>query len=173
MSFGFQGGGFTGVLPSSSRFYGSFFDTTDQSCPSPNVGYAMRLNNTDVNCTSGFVIQNNLSGQPTQIKALNGGVYNLQFSSQFYRLSGGSKEKASIWIRVNGIDIPATNSHIDTQSNSVFFIASWNWYVKLNAGDYVEIIWAVTSIAITIQFDPASPPYPATPSVIATIEKVN
>ena len=102
------------------------------------------------------------------------GVYNIQFSAQLYRSTGGTSKQAIIWLRKNGVDIPATSTHVTMQANATYLVASWNFFVKLNAGQNVQLmIWQ--DDAIELLYDPANVtvPYPATPSVILTVEKVN
>lgn len=91
-----------------------------------------------------------------------------------YRISGGVSKQAIIWLRKNGVDIPATSTHVTMQSNATYLVASWNFFVKLNAGQNVQLmIWQ--DDAIELLYDPANVtvPYPSTPSVILTVEKVN
>ena len=151
--------------------YGSFFDTTTQSVISGSIK-AMELNTTDLTATNGFIIENNTLARPTRIKATKLGIYNLQFSAQFNRLTGGSSKEVNIWIAVNDNPISDTNTGITFQANSGKIVGAWNWFIKLNAGDYVEIMWTQND-AINIIYEIASGSVPTnTPSVIATISQV-
>lgn len=148
--------------------YGSYFDTTTQQSPLADTPNTMRFNNID--------IENGISlDGATRFKVFNNGVYNLQFSAQLYRTAGGSVETIDIWLRKNGIDIPNSNTKINIQSNSVFLVAAWNWFAQLNAGQFLEIMWSVTDTNIQLQYDPENlvVPFPAIPSIIATISKVS
>jgi hypothetical protein len=174
--FGFQGGGSGSTpVPIVRSNYGSFFDTTDQNATLPNTAYPMKFNSTDNTLTYGFAIGIDLLGNPTRIVAssLYSGIYNLQFSAQVFRSSGGSKQTIDLWLRVNDIDIPNTNTRVNVQANADYLVLAWNFFLKLNPNQYAQIMWATTSTDISIQFDPASPPHPETPSIIATIEQVN
>lgn len=148
--------------------YGSFYSTQTQ-VPALETIYAITLNNTDADATSGVSIVDN-----SKITVDATGVYNVQFSAQLYRSTGGTSKQAIIWLRKNDVDIPATSTHVTMQANATYLVASWNFFVKLNAGQNVELmIWQ--DDAIEILYDPANVtvPYPATPSVILTVEKVN
>lgn len=148
--------------------YGSFYSTQTQ-VPALETIYAITLNNTDADATSGVSIVDN-----SKITVDATGVYNIQFSAQLYRSTGGTSKQAIIWLRKNGVDIPATSTHVTMQANATYLVASWNFFVKLNAGQNVELmIWQ--DDAIQILYDPANVtvPYPSTPSVILTVEKVN
>lgn len=167
--FGFIGSGINQQVYFSG-YSGSFYDTTTQTA-SINTPTAMKLNTTDF--ASGFVIENNVSGFPTRIKALNNGKYNLQFSAQFNRVSGGTAKQIDIWIRISETNVPNSNTTISVQANADKLVASWNWFIQLNANQYVEIMWNQND-AIDILYIPEDLviPHPATPSVIATIVQI-
>jgi hypothetical protein len=51
-------------------------------------------------------------------------------------------------------------------------VVGWNYYVNLNAGDYLELFWLVSDATnVTLATNPKniSPAYPSTASVVATI----
>lgn len=154
-----------------TRYYGSFYDTTTQSVTSGAVK-AMEFNNTDATCTSGFTIANNVSGRPTRITATNTGVYNLQFSAQLNRVSGGFSAQTDIWIAVNGTPVPDTATGITMQANAGKTVASWNFFINLGAGDYVEIMWTQNDNIELLASTAAGTVPVAIPSVIATINLV-
>lgn len=177
----FQGAGVTAAdvagktvvtIPGSGTYapvYGSFYDTTTQSVASGSVK-AMELNTTDI--SGGITIANNTLGRPTRITVNSTGVYNLEFSAQLNRNTGGNAKQIDIWIRKNELDIPWSNTGVTMQANDGKIVASWNFYVSLTAGQYVEIMWSQDD-AIDILAVAAAPNWPATPSVIATMHKVN
>ena len=159
-----------GAVGGSGLNYGSFYDTITQiaaiDTPTP-----MKLNTTDF--VNGFSIENDLLGNPTRIKADRTGKYNLQFSAQLERTLGGNTRQVDIWIRINDIDVPFTNTSVNVQANAGRLVAAWNFFISLNANQYVQIMWAQND-TIYIAYDIANLtiPYPATPSVIATIVEV-
>lgn len=150
--------------------YGSFFDVTDQTVTSNQVA-AMKFGTTDF--SSGVSVTNDLLSKPTQITIVANGKYNLQFSAQLYRTSGGSGAHARIWLRKNGTDIPDTTTVVHFGNNNVYSVAAWNFFVDANAGDKYQIMWTQDD-AITLAHEPAnlSIPYPTTPSVILTVNQV-
>ena len=168
-SLGFFGGN-SGTGGGSSLTYGSFYDTTTQTAVI-NTPTPMKLNTTDF--VNGFSVQNDLLGNKTRITANRNGRYNLQFSAQIERLTGGSAKQIDIWIRINDIDVPSSNTAITLVSNSGKVVAAWNWFLSLNSTQYVQIMWAVND-SIDLLYVPAdlTIPHPATPSVIATIVEV-
>jgi hypothetical protein len=126
--------------------------------------------------TSGTIASASLTGRCTsKITAPVAGTYNLQWSGQFSSLSNSS-ETAYVWIRINGVDLPGSTGQaglLPRKSAGVAnaMIIGWNYYVELDAGEYVEFFWLTTSTDVTIATFPksTSPAYPATASVIATI----
>ena len=171
--FGFVNQSVTGGGNTFAPYYGSFYDTTDQTCPSGSIK-AMQLNTTDATCTSGFSIENNTLAEPTRIKALFPGVYNLQFSTQLYRATQGQQKTCTIWLRKSETNIPDTATIVTMQANADYLVAAWNFYVNLTAGQYVELMWSQND-DISLQYLPEDlvTPHPAVPSVIATISKIN
>lgn len=177
----FQGAGVTAAevagktvvtIPGSGTYapvYGSFYDTTTQTVASGAVK-AMELNTTDI--SGGITIANNVSGRPTRITVNATGVYNLEFSAQLNRLTGGNARQIDIWLRKNEINVPWSNTGITMQANDGKIVASWNFYVSLTAGQYVEIMWSQND-NIDILAVGAGASWPETPSVIATMHKVN
>lgn len=152
-------------------YHGSFYDTTTQTVTSGQVK-AMEFNSTDSAATSGFSITNNTLGRPTRITAANTGVYNLQFSAQLNRTTGGNSKQIDIWIAINGTPVSDSATGLNVQANANKLVAAWNWFVPLTAGQYVEIMWTQDD-SIEILAQTASGVIPVgIPSVIATINQV-
>lgn len=152
--------------------YGSFYDTTLQTALAANTAYPMKLNSTDNIATNGFAIGTDGLGNPTVIKASAAGVYNIAFSAQLQRTTGGSSETINIWLKRNGSNLAWTNTSVNVQANAGFLVAAWNFFVQLDAGAEAQLMWATTSTAIQIVTAAATGVHPATPSVILTVNKV-
>lgn len=161
------------ISPSSSftgSKYGSFYDTTDQTLAINAVG-AVQYNSVDY--SNGVSVTNNLAGKPTRLTVTESGVYDIQFSAQLDRPSGGGGSKAftNIWLRVNELDVPWSNTRISMESNHRYTVASWNFFIQLNAGQYAELMWSQDD-AVFLASEPAGV-HPAIPSVIVTVNKVS
>ena len=107
------------------------------------------------------------------------GIYNYQFSVQL-KNTDTQIHSAWIWLRVNGVDVTGTGSKFDVTSSHGgipgFVIAACNFYVELQAGDYVEMWAAVDNTAVTFDATTASTsPFamPSIPSVVATLSFVS
>jgi hypothetical protein len=145
---------------------GSFYENTTQTTTA-NTPTAMLISQT------GFLNNISIAGT-TGMQVNDAGYYNVQFSAQLYRTSGGTSQHVDIWLRVNGTDVSNSNTRINVNNNSVYVVAAWNWFLYLGASEVVEIMWATTSATIQLQSEVANLiiPHPETPSVIATINRI-
>jgi hypothetical protein len=145
---------------------GSFYEPSTQSTTA-NTPTAMLISQT------GFLNNIAISGT-TGMQVYDAGYYNVQFSAQIYRTSGGTSQHVDIWLRVNGTDVSDSNTRINVNNNSVYDVAAWNWFLYLAVSDVVEIMWSTTAATIQLQSEVANLiiPHPATPSVIATINRI-
>jgi hypothetical protein len=143
-------------------------DTTDQIAASTTTAYAVTFNTTD------YALGASLSNS-SRLNVSYSGLYNLQFSFQFANTDSQIQD-IDIWFRKNGTDVAGSNSKFSVPNShggtAGHLIAALNFYFELAKNDYVEIMWATTSTAVTIEQLPAqtSPTRPSTPSTIATLQ---
>jgi len=188
-SNGFLGGGFVGNNIMGSDFYGGRFygdgkyiatpynqliSNTDQAAGSLGTAYAITYDTTDfpdgITITSG-----------SRITFADTGVYNITYSIQFEN-DNNSTETVDIWLRYKGTDIAGTNSRFSLPPRKSLgvpstLIAVTPIMVDVEAdGDYVEIMWHPSDLAVTIEHYNAvaaspgvTPAIPATPSVIVGV----
>ena len=74
-----------------------------------------------------------------------------------------------MWPRINGVDVPDSNSQIQIQGNDAEQLVTVGYFFDLKAGDYVEIMFAVNDTTVQMDYFPASAFYPAIPSIILTV----
>lgn len=102
------------------------------------------------------------------------GTYNIQFSVQFVNTDSNVHD-TDVWLRKNGVNVADSNSQFSIPSRHGLvdghLIGALNLFVDLAANDYVELMWATSDSAATIQYIGAQtgPVRPATPSVIVTV----
>jgi hypothetical protein len=157
----------TGGGNTATGSYGSFYSTlTQTNTGNPN---SMSFSNTDI--SNGVAISGSTN---TKIKITNAGLYNLQFSAQLDRSSGGTLSSADIWLSKNGTDVPYTNTALEIPGGtSNETVAAWNWFVNASDGDYYEILWDSADAGTQLRAN-VTPAYgPAIPSVIATVNRVD
>jgi hypothetical protein len=142
--------------------YGSFYDTTDQTAAVINTAYGMTFNSTDLS-------QGVYLGSPTsRVYVDTHNVYNIQFSAQLVNTAGGT-HNTWIWLRKNGTDVANSATTLRLQGNNAEEVAAWNFLLDMNAGDYFELMWEVSNLAVSLLADPASAVHPAIPSIILTV----
>ena len=151
--------------------YGAFQDSTDQTAASTTAAYAVTYNTTDF--SNGISVASN-----SRLTVKSYGVYNIQFSLQFVNTDTQIQD-VDVWFSKNGTNIANSNSRFSIPNShggvDGHLIAALNFWVELNANDYVEIMWRTTSTAVSIQqiTTASSPTRPATPSVIVTMNFVS
>jgi hypothetical protein len=151
---------------------GAFQDSTDQVAANTTTAYAVTFNTTDF--SSGVTIASN-----SRITVADAGIWNLQFSIQFTNTTNSSQD-VDVWFRVNGTNVVNSNSRFGFAprkgaGDPYHIIAAINYFVSLNANDYVEIMWRPTDVGVTIEQYPAgtTPTRPAVPSAIVTMSFVS
>jgi hypothetical protein len=142
--------------------YGYFYDTTTQTAASINTAYGMTFNS--VGFSRGVTI-----GTPTsRIYVDRPGLYNIQFSAQLDKISGGTAF-IYIWLRHNGVDVDYSATQIRIQGNNAEIVAAWNFIQLMNTGDYFELMWSTDDTDCQLLATAASAPVPSIPSVILTV----
>jgi hypothetical protein len=103
----------------------------------------MQYNRTDL--SYGVYIDKDGSGNPSLIKFLKNGIFNIQFSAQIVVTSGGggSDQIVFIWLRKNYSDVPNTNTRVDLKSNNNYNVAAWNFFVTVT--DYTFDFYQIVS----------------------------
>jgi len=149
--------------------YGSFYDTTTQAFAGGSSAQAMRFNTTDLTRYVEMV-----DGHKIWIR--KPGKYNIQFSAQFEKSTGGS-HIVDIWLARNGVNEPHTNSTVvitDGAGIGSRHVAAWNFFVDSEAGDEFELMWFTDTAAMNLLAHAAqtSPARPAIPSVILTVNQI-
>jgi hypothetical protein len=164
--FGIRGGKFM------NNPYGSFQDSTDQVAANTTTAYPITFNTTDF--SNGVTIASS-----SRITVAESGIWNVQFSIQFTNTTNASQD-VDVWFKVNGTNAANSNSRFGFAprkgvGDPFHIIAALNYFVSLNANDYVEIMWRPTDVGVTIEQYPASstPTRPAVPSAIATFSFVS
>ena len=164
------------ILPSQTgsfaptAYYGSFYHTASMLNPGVSTINSMSLSTTDF--ASGVSISGS-NGQKNMVKIANSGFYNLQFSAQVDRTSGGTANDIYIWLRKNGIDVPISNTTFTIGSSVADQgVAAWNWFLSASANDQYQIMWAAADTNTRIHYDQSPLSGPAIPSLIVTVNRV-
>jgi len=152
--------------------YGAFQDSTDQMAANTTTAYAVTFDTTDF--SNGVTLA---SG--SRLTVADAGIWNCQFSIQFKNTTNDSQD-AEIWFRKNGTNIDNSNSRFSmparkSSGDPSHLIAAMNFFASMNSTDYLEIMWRVSDVGVSIEHYAAgtSPTRPATPSAIVTMSFVS
>lgn len=160
-------------MTSFSAPYGSFEDTSTVAAV-PNVATPVYLNGTNLNSSQVYI------GTPTsRIYITNAGIYNYQYSLQIAN-AAAQIHPLIVWIRQNGVDVPNSSSTVNLPVkrgavNSETILAI-NYLIRVQAGDYIELMWLADDAQVSLSTLPASvvaPIYPVAPAVIITVTFVS
>jgi len=151
--------------------YGAFQDSTDQTAANTTTAYAVALNTTDY--SNGVYVSNT-----SRMNVRNYGIYNIQFSLQ-YKNTTNDGQDVDIWFRKNGTNVDGSNSrfHMPARKSTgdpSHLIAAMNFFLELNAGDYIQVMWRTTDIGVSLEqyATSTSPTRPSIPSAIITMQYI-
>jgi len=139
---------------------GAWYDTTTQSLSAINTAKAVTYNSSTV--------ENTVTKDVTDTSLITttvSGYYNFQFSAQVAKTSG-STSFIWIWPRVNGVDIPDSNTKLAIQGANAEIVAAWNFVLPMNANDQFQLMWAANDINVNLMQEPAVAFGPAVPSML-------
>ena len=140
-----------------------FFSTTDQNAASPNTAYALQFENTYLGEAISIA-----GGSNTQITPTYSGIYNFELSVEITSTNASSKE-LSFWVRRDGVDIATSaRQHVIAGSGGVDDF-EYSFTLDVQAGQYVELMWATTGTTVVLDAQPAVSPRPAIPSTLVTV----
>lgn len=150
------------------------YDLTDQTAV-VDTATAVKFNTTSL--SNDISVTNDGSSNPTRITFANEGLYNVSVNLQIDN-SASSDYTLRIWQRLNGTDVPASSSIVSVPkvADGGTDVFELNTLVQVSAGHYLEIMFAVSNVAVTLRHDAATAsPYvsPAVPSAIFIATQVN
>lgn len=151
-----------------AHWYGGFSDTTDQTQTAINTAKAITFNTTDVSRGVTLVSSSRLT-------VAYAGDYNLMWSGQFVNTDSQIQD-VDVWVRKNGTDVAGSTGRVSVPNKhgsiDGHLLPAWNYFFTLAANDYLELYWAVTNVALSLQHNAASAWAPSTASVIATLNRI-
>ena len=173
MGENFYGGMFYGDGRYLSTPYNQFESHVDQTAASVADANALKLEITDFQDTISITGVNN-----TRITFSERGIYFITYSLQFKNTTNDG-QSIDVWIRYNGNDYANSNTRFHVPARKSTGDPSYVVAVTTIAGDavndndYVEIMWRVSDVNVTLDYLPAvtaspgvTPAIPATPSAI-------
>jgi hypothetical protein len=109
---------------------------------------------------------------PTKITVNRSGIYNFQFTGILESNSSNAKT-AWIWIRKNGVDIDYFGIPVTNNENNANTEINWNFNLDVEAGGYVEMMWATTDTDLYFESEAPSAPYPGHSSAVMAVNFVS
>jgi len=145
--------------------YAFFGQNNNINAASANTAYAITY---DAPPMSSGVSQ----GSPASRIVFNeGGTYLLAFSAQVTSTSS-STVTFRFWPRINGSDVDGSTIVANLHQNDATFVVSRSAIFQVNAGDYLEVMWATTSTSGYLQAAAATGYAPAAPSTSLSVTRI-
>lgn len=168
-----SGVGWTDLSLSSpiSTCFGSFYSSSTQTVLGADIATPITVNNVYAAANMGIM---GGSGTSSRIQLYATGVYNIQFSLQFNLSLGTQPKLADIWFRIDGTDVPWSNSRQNILGKDFQNILSLNFVSSFNAGSYFEMMMSSSDANFILETTTGItlPTRPDIPSVILTVTKV-
>jgi hypothetical protein len=145
-------------------FYGQFAKTTDQVPSAVNTADALTWDSSLIG--NGVTI----GGTTSQIIVANAGLYKFSVSLQLTS-SSASVKNVWIWFRKNGVDVASSSMITSLDSATAIRTPSRDLFFSLAAGDYIEIMFASDSTAMTVDNIAATAFAPAAPAALLSVNQ--
>jgi hypothetical protein len=157
-------------LSLTSATYGAFYRTTSQTIAA-NTATPIIFNSTfESNNVSIF----GGAGTSSRIKIDTAGTYNIQFSAQMNLSDGNQPTLADFWFRIDGTNVPNSNSRQTVGGKDEQHILSLNFVSTFSAGQYLELVMSSADVHFIIEglASLTGPTRPDIPSIILTVTPV-
>lgn len=148
------------------KHYGEFTLRSDLSPAAVNTAYPVQFTNTEI------ALGLSLTGSPTtRITASQSGLYHFTCTLQISSGNTSAKD-VSIWFARNGAAIANTRRIVTININNGFIPVATSEFFSLNAGDYIEVMYASSDVNITIDNVAATAFAPEAPAAIVAVTQV-
>lgn len=139
--------------------------TSDQTAASANTAYPLTY-------TAG-ISEGVTNGTPaSRLVFEESGQYMISFSAQISSTSG-STVNFWFWPRVNGSDVAGSTMMNALHNNGAVLVVSRSSIFELNAGDYLEAMWATDSTNGLLKASAATAFAPAAPATTIAITRLH
>ena len=151
--------------PDQGYGYGAFLDFNDQTCATVDTATAITWGTT--------AYSNGISvGSPTsRIVFTNAGKYYIHFTAQLNSQSANAKT-FWFWPRINGTDITGSTMRITLHDNDESKTVARAAIFEVEAGDYLEAMFAVDDLDTSLEAYAAETFCPAVPSVTLMVKSI-
>ena len=150
-----------------NRAIAQFESHVDQTAVSANVAYVAQMDNAD-SFNAGITIASS-----TNITVAATGVYSVNASIQFAN-SDSNDHTSTFWFRKNGTNIPNSASVISVPkiAEGGKTLAQVTIFESMTVSSYIQLVWSVNNIAVTLDYSAASGAIPEIPSLIFNMQRI-
>jgi hypothetical protein len=156
-------GAFVQIVLEDGQYAGAV--TTDQTAAAINTAYALTYTSS--------IAEGITNGTPaSRIVFAEAGQYMISFSAQIASTSG-STVNFWFWPRINGTDVTGSTMKNALHQNNAVLVVSRSAIFDVNAGDYLEAMWAVNSTSGFLDATAATAFAPAAPASTIAITRLH
>jgi hypothetical protein len=155
----------TPYIQQNNLTYGQFLRTTTQTAAASDTGYPIVFNLSEN--SAGIDVGTPASRIITQAA----GVYEVTYCIHAVTASG-SVDTLYVWLEKNGSQVPNSTSTISIRHAGDTKTITWTRILDLQANDYLEVVFAVSDTAITIEALSSTAFSPAAPSCILSVNQI-
>ena len=156
-------GAFVQIVLEDGQYAGGV--TTDQTAASANTAYALTYTSS--------IAEGVTNGTPaSRIVFAEAGQYMISFSAQIASTSS-STVNFWFWPRINGTDVTGSTMKNALHQNGAVLVVSRSAIFDVNAGDYLEAMWAVDSTSGFLDATAATAFAPAAPASTIAITRLH
>ena len=150
-----------------NRAIGQFESHVDQTAVSANVGYVVQMNNA-ADFNAGITIASS-----TNVTVAAAGVYSINASIQFAN-ADSTNHTSTFWFRKDGTNIPNSASIISVPkvADGGKTLAQVTIFESMTVSSYVQLVWSVSNINVTLDYSSATVTAPEVPSVIFNMQRI-
>ena len=147
------------------KYYGEFVKTTDQTPSLTNTAYALTFD-------SALIAEGISIGSPaSRIVVSESGLYHFNTTVQISS-SNASDKNVWLWFRKNGTDVANSARLVTININNGYTAVSMSEFFSLAANDRIEIMFAASDTAITVDNVAATAFAPAAPAVVLAVTQI-
>jgi len=154
------------TLPIFPSAYGQFYSSQTQLNLGPSTATPLTYDGLFVASSVSVDLLN-----AAAIKITTPGTYRILSTVQMDSSGGGPSNTVSVWLAVNGSDVPYTNSVI-TVSNNDENIVTVEFFYNFSTPGYFEIYYQSPNGQVNATAYPIGLAGPETPSIITSVQRI-
>ena len=110
----------------------------------------------------------------TALTVVNAGTYTKLFTLIVNKTSGGTSSM-SVWLRVNGVDVPGSRQDLELTNTLSQIFTSGNYTLDIPAGGNVQMCWSSADTTVVLAALPAAvgPIRPTGDSIKVTLTRIS